>query len=93
MRDVLNSEEFAEETETHRVINTLRPAQRQSVILLTVHYMFKHRLWNFNGLACGRLTINVGDLDLICLCRECVFVFQRISLCLVSCHIPGHKQR
>lgn len=35
MRDVLNSEEFAEETETHRVINTLRPAQRQSVILLT----------------------------------------------------------
>lgn len=32
--------------------------------------MFKHRLWNLNGLACGRLTINVGDLDLICLCRE-----------------------
>lgn len=58
MRDVLNSEEFAEETET------------QCYTTHTVQYMFKHRLWNLNGLACGRLTINVGDLDLICLCRE-----------------------
>lgn len=61
----------------------------------TVHYMFKHSLWNFNGLACGRLTINVGgsNLSMPWMEDKCVFVFQRISLCLVSCHIPGHKQR